>query len=116
MLDTIYISKNLPSEVQSLLTEMLGKIFDITDKDKASLYILNHSDKPNKKGFMVVYVDSTKLLEKVENCDYFQPYKYNDTIKTIDPKSFLNLVEYHIERLKLSPVVPADFETIFACD
>jgi len=116
MLDTIYISKNLPNEVQSLLTEMLGKIFDITYKDKASLYILNHNDKPNKKGFMVVYVDNTKPLDKVENCDYFQPYKYNDTIKTIDPKSFLNLVEYHIERLKLSPVVPADFETIFACD
>lgn len=116
MLDTIYVSKKLPSEVHSLLTEKLGKIFEITHKENASLYVLNHDEKLNKKGFMIVYVDITKKMEKLDNCDYFQPYKYKDDVKTIDPLLFLNLVEYHIERLKLSPVVPADFETIFACD
>ena len=116
MLDKIFVSNNLPNEVKSLLTEKLGKIFAITDKDQASLYILNHNEKLNKKGFMIVYVDSTKKVEKIDNCDYFQPFKYKDTLKNIDPTLFLNLVEYHIERLKLSPVVPADFETIFACD
>lgn len=116
MLDTIYVSTKLPSEIQSLITKALGKIFNITDKEDASLYILNHDEKLNKKAFMVVYVDNTKKIKRLENCDYFQPFKYQDNIEFIDPTSFLNLVEYHIERLKLSPVVPADFETIFACD
>lgn len=116
MLDTIYVSKKLPSEIQSLISETLGKIFNVTDKENASLYILNHDEKLNKKGFMVVYVDNNKSIKRLDNCDYFQPYKYKDDVKPIDPNLFLNLVEFHIERLKLSPVVPADFETIFACD
>ena len=116
MLDTIYVSKKLPIKVQELITEMLGKIFNITDKDEASLYILNHNEKLNKKEFMVVYVDHSNKIDRAKNCDYFQPYKYKESVGTIDSKLFLNLIEYHIERLKLSPVVAADFETIFACD
>lgn len=116
MLDTIYVSKNLPIKVQELIIEMLGKIFDITNKNDASLYILNHNEKLNKKGFMIVYVDHSNKVDDIDNCDYFQPFKYSEETRSIDPNLFLNLIEYHIERLKLSPVVPADFETIFACD
>ena len=116
MLDTIYISKKLPKDTQSSITEMLGKIFDITDKEEASLYILNHNEKLDKKGFMVIYVDHSNKIDRVKNCDYFQPYKYKENVGSVDSKLFLNLIEYHIERLKLSPVVAADFETILACD
>jgi hypothetical protein len=114
MLDIIYVSQNLPKDIQSLIQSTLGKIFLIGEN--ASLNILDCNDKIIDNAFNIIYVNHSKNITRENNCDYFQPYKNNEKVGNIDINLFLNLIEFHIERLKLSPVVPANFETIFACD
>ena len=116
MLDTIYISKTLPQEIQNLLSENLGKVFGVTSDGEASLYVLNHKDKPKEDSFNIVFLDSSLDIVRQPNCDYFQPFKYKENTTEYDPRLFLNLVEFHIERLKLSPVLYSNHETILACD
>lgn len=116
MLDTIYISKTLPTEIQNLLSDNLGKILGITSEGEASLYVLDYKDKTKEDSFNIVFVEVSSNIDKQPNCDYFQPFKYDDNTTEYNPKLFLNLIEFHIERLKLSPVLYSNHETILACD
>jgi hypothetical protein len=116
MLDTIYISKTLPQEIQNLLSENLGKVFGVTSEGEASLYVLDYKDTPKEDFFNIIFVDFSSDIDRHPNCDYFQPFKYKESIYKYNPRLFLNLVEFHIERLKLSPVLYSNHETILACD
>ena len=116
MLDTIYISKTLPQEIQNLLSENLGKVFGVTFEGEASLYVLDYKDKTKEDSFNIVFVNFSSDIDRQLNCDYFQPFKYDENTTEYNPRLFLNLVEFHIERLKLSPVLRSNHETILACD
>lgn len=116
MLDTIYISENLPNHIKTMLVNKLGTVFAITHKESASIYVLNEEDNLSTDKFKIFYIPHSKDIKRNENSDYFQPYKHNENTDDFSIELFLNLIEYHCTRLKLSPVVLSNFETIFACD
>ena len=116
MLDKIYISNTLSKEIKHLLSTNLGKVFEIVDNEDTSLNAIHYTDELPQTGFNVVFTDVSSDIDCQDNCDYFQPFKHNEEVKEIDITLFMNLVEYHAERLKLSPVLNSNYETILACD
>ena len=116
MLDKIYISNTLSGEVKNLLSNNLGKVFGIVDNEDAPLNAIHYTDELSQTGFNVVFTDASSNIDYKDNCDYFQPFKHNEEVKEIDITLFMNLIEYHAERLKLSPVLNSNYETILACD
>lgn len=119
MLETIDISKNLPQSLKKILEDNIGHIYGLQEVEKTSnnkLLISTYNDKIEKSGFAIIYTNSTNNIVQEETVDYFQPFKYNDSIDKIDTNLFLNYVLGHIERLQLSPTIKNYHETILTCD
>lgn len=117
MLDSISISKSLPKQVQQIIIDNLGDLFEIKfDHSNSKINILYYKDEIKNNAFQIVYADTSNTLFRKNNSDFFQPYKNNEQIKEINLFLFLNLIEFHIQRLKLSPTIKVYHETIIACD